>query len=480
MTDDRLIGEAPFWGQFWLAENPTVRVQGQLNLRGRWPTVVLAGGLTPTMVELGRDGDTVRWGPAPDFGPQTMHGRLVHPSMRVTLVRARAAGRQTVLFGGIDRQTFEAEYAILGSHLDGPQVGFVRARAELHRLAEWVCFPTLEAAGDDTGKAITVTYTRPAPVSAATTAPAGLLTFSASAPWPDPRAGGVELRPRTWVTLTPTDALTVDQILAQFVTPLSVLLTLLHGDGCPPTRLEVSQDEGGESWLSVVHPALGDPVGEREVDPLLDLASFGCEAVARWIDHTDDLSPLPDIVAAAITHADRAVENILLELATVAEGFHHRLYPDARQLSDDDVAAGIAALSAPDFPSSVGAVLSNALRQYLWKLSYPKRLRDLVRSASVVIPGVTGSTGRWVNAVVDARNGFAHGAGRRPLATDEIVRHHVLGESLRWLLTALLIQQAGVDNVTLAEAFHNYRPFVRFLRDARENYPRVYGTTADR
>ena len=477
MNDQRADEDAAIWGTFWLPDAAEIRLQGQLDLIEQWPVVTLAGGLTPFMQELGREGATVKWGPTP-YGPDvealTVWGSLSGARGRVTLVGAYTRARTTGMFGGADRQTLEARYAIVGAHIDDAQTGFRRARVRVHGLDEWAALPGLEGQADESSNQIVLTYTRPDPLTHVLTAPAGSVSIAASAPWPDVQVAGAEIRPETWASITLAEPLTIDDLWAQFVAPLLTLLTLLHGDDCPATQLDVSLTDSGHSWLTVVHPGLRQPRSQRRRAPLLGREAFGLAALARWIEVTDELSPLPQIIATAITHSDRAVENLLLELATVAEGLHRRLHPDDRQLTVEEVAEGLTALTDPAFPAAAGPILERALRTYLWDVSFPTRLRALAAAAMPVAPEVTGRTKRWVDALVNARNGFAHGRSTGHSATDDIVRHHILGESMRWLLTALLLQHVGVDDAVLANAFEQYDPYRRFLADARERYPRIY------
>ena len=89
------------------------------------------------------------------------------------------------------------------------------------------------------------------------------------------------------------------------------------------------------------------------------------------------------------------------------------------------------------------------------------------------MPGVTGKTSKWSQAVVDARNGFAHwltgSAGEK-----EILSHYILHNSLRWLLVGRLLIEAGVPTDVLAQHFTRFGPYKIFLQQARQKFPKIY------
>jgi hypothetical protein len=177
------------------------------------------------------------------------------------------------------------------------------------------------------------------------------------------------------------------------------------------------------------------------------------------------------LVAASVSDSGRTIQNLLLELATAAEGLHRRLRPDARQMTVEEVDAAVEAIEVTEMGQNAKQILVNALNVFMAELSYPKRLVDLADIARQIVPDVTGRTNRWKARVANARVGFAH-----PMS-----EYFVLSRSLRWLLTAVLLLESGIDVAILASSFNVFDPYQQFLRLAKDQLPFVYdqvGTAA--
>ncbi len=148
---------------------------------------------------------------------------------------------------------------------------------------------------------------------------------------------------------------------------------------------------------------------------LLPLAVLGLPGVAAWLDRVETLGPLPPVVAAAVAGPPRTVETGVLDLTTAAEGLARRLWPDWNRLTEEGAAAALetALAAVAEQGDEVVDTVRGAL-QHLREPSYPKRLLRLAERADDVVPKVVGRRteegrpSRWKNAVVSARNDFAH------------------------------------------------------------------------
>jgi hypothetical protein len=123
------------------------------------------------------------------------------------------------------------------------------------------------------------------------------------------------------------------------------------------------------------------------------------------------------------------VQNLRLELATAAEGVHRKLYPNSRRLSDEAKAEALRGIADMEIDPIAKTILCQAMGTYLAELSYPMRLKALAADVAEAAPGVTGKTSKWSQAVVTARNGFAHWLTGSAGET-EIFSHHILHNSL--------------------------------------------------
>jgi hypothetical protein len=131
--------------------------------------------------------------------------------------------------------------------------------------------------------------------------------------------------------------------------------------------------------------------------------------------------------------------------------------------------------------------------QNLGQLTYAERLDRLVARLGELLaseiaglslrhPGDTGEdshagTGRdlWVQSVKDARNGFAHLARNSP---DDLKRYagkmYLLYESLRWMLTGVLLQHIGVSQQAVFDGFKQSSSYELFRERAVSSWPEIY------
>jgi hypothetical protein len=493
-------------GRFWLPGLVDDSLPGRLDVSGRWPRVEILGEITPSLELLGanEDGSTT-WVPTPvgEERELVVHGQLLGGYGQATLVDAQTRRRQSNLFGSLAEQVVEGRYALLGGLIGSSRHRFDTARMRLHNLDQWVRLSGLSVRVSEDFHEIHIDYEAPNSIKVAVPALGANLEFEASWTLPNPTLSGGSIATQTWLVWKVPAGQTVDGILTDVVTPMSALLTILFNEDCPPLELRVHDPET-DRWLDVYSPAFGTIAQIASGVPLLPLHDLGSPALASWLEQFAGLSPLPQLVAGAVTSSGRTVQNQLLELAAAAEGLHRRLHRDQRRYSrqqidegarfltalgdDEDLGLAVAALVQdrlqrdgidaaspnPRLQPEIAAMLSQALAQYLWEPRYPQRLASLLQDVDVAAPGVAGRQNRWKGAVVDARVGFAHSLESDP-AEDDILAWHVLAQSLRWLLTARLLLHSGVVADTVSEAFEGYDAYRNFLQLARKTLPRVYG-----
>ncbi len=431
-----------------------------------------------------------------------VHGRLLGGYGQVTLVDAQTRRRRSNLVGALAEQVVEGRYALLGGLVGSAGHRFDVARVRLHNLDQWVRLTGLSVKMSQDFHEVHIDYEAPDSIKVAVPGLGAALEFEASWTPPNPTLSGASITTQTWLVWKVPAGQTVEGILTQVVGPLSTLLTMLFDEDCPPLELRVHDPEA-DRWLEVYSPALSTVAPAASAVPLLTLEDFGLAALSSWLEQFAGLSPLPQLVAGAVTSSDRTVQNRLLELAAAAEGLHRRLHRDQRRYPQQQVDEGARLLkalgddeelglevahlvqdrlqddgTAAPWPAmrlrpEISTMLSQALTQYLWEPSYPQRLAELLREVEGAAPGVAGRQNRWKAAVVDARVGFAHSLESDP-AEDHIRGWHVLAQSLRWLLTARMLLHAGVVADMLSKAFKRYDTYSNFLRSARKTLPRLY------
>lgn len=173
-----------------------------------------------------------------------------------------------------------------------------------------------------------------------------------------------------------------------------------------------------------------------------------------------------------MSSSQRTVENQLLELAAAAEGLHRRLYPDQRTMTKNQARktrrAAVAAV-----PEEVQTLVREVLG-HLEETPYRRRLQALIDHGREAAPGVIGDVDGWTDRVVSARNGFAHLLVSGKGAESELEENLVLLRSLRWLLTSLMLLEAGTVREVLAARLLQHQPFLHFRRQAQRWLPAIY------
>lgn len=473
-------------GRFWLPGHPEQTVGGWLDTSGRWPMVELAEPLTPSLREVSRaeqpDGShLVKLQPADDdVQPDkvTVHGVLRDGPRGVTLVGASTSGRQQV-WGGVVKdpgmERLRADYALIGGRTEGREARFRYARVQLQHLDVWAQLPGISGEVAHDGSWAVMTHERPDKETIELHEPPGWLVLDSVLTMPQLTVRGASLTRTAELRWESSEAgITVDELWLRFVDPLCVLLSLASDADSPAVSLQV-RDGDGDRWLQVVHYGQDTTVGESLASHklLLTREHLGLYQLGRWLSRAGPLSPVPQLVAGVVvSSSDRTLQNQLLELATAAEGLHRRLYPNQR---------GMTKKQARQAQRVAGNAVLKELRDqvigalgHLAEPTYRERLRVLVERACEVAPGVTGDSEEWVGRVVASRNGFAHQLTGDKSREAELEEDLVLLRSLRWLLTTLLLLEAGTAPETLAGRLQQHQPYLHFRRQAERWLPAVY------
>lgn len=472
-------------GRFWLADDDEHTVPGRLTLsEGARPRLELGQLLTPLLRELERqeqtDGTVVRTLGFADDGPDheslVVHGALDDGAL-VTLVDAFTVKRE---HARQDRQWLEARSALLGGHVGGRDEVYTQIRLQLRHLDTWAALPgfTLEEVDPLLGSAtLSFRGSGPSPVSLAG---GGRLDLEQVPEIEFSQVRGGRIGRVLWLRAVDLPPMTAEDLDRRFVTPLATLLTLATGTDCPPVAVEIATGSD-QPWLTEHHSGLRAAAGEvlPTHEQLLPLPALGLDRVATWLGAGEKLGPLPPVVAAAVAGPGRTLETQLLDLSTVADGLHQRVFPDSRRCSPDEASA--VRQAATTAVAQVDNKLERAVDGALARLddpSYPQRLQELADYVETAMPGVTGKTNRWKRCVTDIRHEFAH-RSYGFLETTRIDELLAVLRSLRWLLTGLLLLETDLPPDELAARIEDHQPYVLFRRQAREWLPRVFEAPSD-
>lgn len=470
-------------GRFWLAGDDEHAVPGRLTLpEAASPRLELDQPVTPLLREVdgGEQPDGTRTFVFADDGPVleflVVHGALDDGTL-VTLVDAFQKHRR--VGAGQDRQSLQAKFALVGGHVSGGDELYTQMRLQLRHLDAWAALPAFALKEDDPhqGRALGFRGSGPSPVSLEGEGRLDLeqepeIEFSTV------RSGRIGRA--VWLRAVDLPPMTAEDLDRRFVTPLSSLLTLATDTDCPPVAVEIATGSD-QPWLEMHHPGLRAPA--EEVRPthrqLLPLAVLGLDRVATWLNAVEDLGPLPPVVAAAAAKPASTLETQLLELATVAEGLHRRLFKESRRLSPEQARVARKAVSdaVDHLDQDVRNVVEGAMT-HIEDPSFPQRLMQLADYVAGAMPGVTGRPNRWKHYVTETRNESAH-RDYDFLAPNRVSELVSVLQSLRWVLTGLLLLQTGLPPADLAARIEAHQPYILFRQQAREWLPRVFEAPTD-
>jgi hypothetical protein len=387
--------------------------------------------------------------------PVTIHGVDKHGTP-LTLLDAMTTHYGPHPSGNVHH--FRGLQAIVGTHASGRDHQFTSFRARFRNLDAWK--PRIR---------------EPTWTAQVTLAASGTLTAY------DPSTPGNTEESSLWLGGRELPPFSLRGLGRQFLRPLINFLTLALDTPCVLLALQVQDESPDDAWLDIfsaaLHPDDNSSIALQErARWLLQPADLNLRHIGSWLDNVDRLGPSPAVVAD-LAHVDSiALETHVPLLTTVAEGLHRRLYPSDMRF-DEDTAADIqvAAVAAVSSIHPKAAEVVRGLLNYVGEPGYAKRLARLADVVKEAAPGVTGRTGKWKELVSGARNEFAHRIKVDFLADNDIDRYSAVTFSLRWLLTALLLLQAGIEPSVLGARFTSHEAYWRFLADARLWQPKVYG-----
>ncbi|MFI9488517.1 hypothetical protein ACIG47_19175 [Promicromonospora sp. NPDC052451] len=409
-----------------------------------------------------------------------VHGSLPVQPGPVTLLGARTVKRSGLLtpLGGdaAELHRLRADWCITGVHIDGPETRFTGVRARFTHLELWARTGALQIAHRTAPPRQTTATLEPGD---AVETPFGAfgedasLRVSSVGVMGSPGPWGVQISTYNWLQLDQISGWTLDEALTRFIGPVQVLLTLLAGEECSVTHLELEIDG---RWCAVyghkVRPAATRPDSENL---LLDSDAMPLDKVAAWCEMANRLRPTPQVISSAVSGDFATLEAEALALTTTAEGMDRVLYPNARRFDEDQVSKSIQALKNSDVPIEVSDALTDALKIYFYEDSYPTRMRRLADSLVEVAPRCVGRPNKWKQEIASLRIGLAHALDGKSGSTDDAIRKmHAQVLSLRWAILLRLLLEAGVQAETLAAAVDSSTRFRRDERAWHARLPKVF------
>jgi hypothetical protein len=441
--------EASVFGEFWIDSADQIRLSGQYDV-DRGVLTVRGGELVPCMQSVDRGTYTNTY-LREDTDESYLIFGLLSDGEEVTLPDAARGGCRHVT--GSTEQDFRLLYALVGGHITATE----RYSACSLHFSQWRWW-------------------------LARASWTGVLDL--------PRYGPVRLTVGDGLTFSDLPSLSQDDVERFLVTPLRILLMLLSGRDAPPERLTLHRGKGRTVTVNRARRPTVENATAGPIEPVVPLDSIGLSGLSAWYGLTDHLVPVTSVIAKTLINPGNSVEAKTLSLAASAEATHRELY-DERTMSPEAARrvrkAAVAAVPE-DARERVGRMLQN-----LGQLTYAERLHLLVArlgeplaseiaGSSVRRPGdteedpqVRTSRNLWVQSVKNARNGFAHAARNSP---DDLKQYagemYVLYESLRWMLTGVLLQHIGVSQQAVFDGFKQSSSYDLFRERAVSSWPEIY------
>jgi hypothetical protein len=457
-----------FEGYFWLPGREVDRQSGIMRVGpGVAPTIATTQPLISPWREVGRtdhgDGQaTVTRAFAEEklTTPVTIYG-LDDGKRPLTLISA-----MTTHWGPPDAEGYTHKLrgiqAVIGGHMRDRDHPFTSFRVRLRNLEAW----------------------RPRQQDHETTEVA--LATGGSVTLEELPISGEASSPALWLTGRGLPPITLRNIGTYFVQPLISLFTLATDRPCPPLALQVSEEPPSSPWLDIYSAAVKADEDRSNLQwdlPrwLLQPADVGLEQIGSWLNKANLLGPLPAVVADLSQAQAISLDTQALLLATIAEGLHRRLYPDDLRFDDEkklnaEIAERVqttAAGAVESIHAGARAAVSGLLG-HVGDIGYAKRLARLANVAETAALGVTGRTSRWKSLVSEVRNEYAHRISAGFLEDQDADNRLAVAFSLRWMLTAILLLESGVDASVLRTRLSAHEQYQRFLADAQVGCPRIF------
>jgi hypothetical protein len=269
-------------------------------------------------------------------------------------------------------------------------------------------------------------------------------------------------------------------LLKGFVKPLSDLVTIATNSRSWPLAIEL-RPEADALWADLRHPLLDapeplPPAARREYQ-VVHYSDVRLQGLAAWLAEAPELDVIPTLVAGQVGQSGPSIEVRILVLASAAEGYHRRIYPDDRQLTPSQLEQVKPAIQT--LKGTLDAPTRRAVYQavaHVDELTFRERLLRLAEVAEETIPGLTGTTDAWTKVVAKHRNRYAHRltVEEEEEPTDLFFEMRGVQQSLRWLLTVLLLAQAGVSGEAMATRVARNYEWGTFIEERVRHLPGVY------
>ncbi|RYB93719.1 hypothetical protein EUA93_04715 [Nocardioides oleivorans] len=498
-------------GKFWLAKDSVepddnVKSGGACRIEDGQVEVDVAGEFTTGMIEVS-SGVSVQ---QPESKSFDVHGSIPIAPWYVSFLDCvtksrRRNGLSLFTKESVPRHLVRGVWAVVGAHVvAGDRYQGVRVR--LSGLEEWARTPGLEQTitkGESLGSAVVFSAQPQVVTPFGLFGESGSLVVDTVANMDAIDVHGGQIRRWNRIGLTDLGGWTLEETFLFFVLPMKTLMTLLSGQEAKVLSVEVQMED---QWFEVFGRYVDG--GARDAKPgtvpmMLGADVFTLERVVTWLAVVHQLSPVPNVVAAAIAGEFTTVDTRALVMATSVESIDRRLRPDHREFDAHVIVEALEVLRETAIDDGLQKKLLDAVDTYMHEPSMAKRVAELAENVARVAPDCVGRTNRWKQAVTGMRIRGAHGLADEGAASpglnsphgeldaaqgaeparnkagpdtdaNELVRLHTLALSVQWALRIRVLQACGVPDEDLTAALGTFDEYTQNRYVWRNYWPRIF------
>lgn len=445
-------------GFFWLPSNEAERIPGTLKIDETGQISLSLFGwrdLEPI------DDSSPSLNPAglPAFANAQSHSRIhgLIQGKAVTLDRCIPATSRTSLSGGISEGSYIALRAYVGAWWTSDEdVTFSRIHLHMTNLHEWLMMNavSLDNNFDDFASGrFSLSFNAPEPLSIDLPSGATLsFRLAYSSPSVSVAPTDISFYQRAYLRLDLNDIAPLEDLLAT-TTAFQRLLSVAVDQPCEVTALSgFTPDliiDGREAPITIYTGRTSRPRPTEDVPwhrmlfTFNDVRSRFPDMVINWLSEDQRLDPALNLYDALMAGAYQHADGRFLATAQSIEALHRRLFPEKREMSDDEFTA-----LCGDLVEASPSDKRDWVRQRLQHANEPtfrQRVRDLVESFEPYF-GTPQERRDFIHDVVDARNRLTHlptDSDDKPIDGKSLI---LMQKKLEILFQLHVLRQLGFDD----------------------------------
>jgi len=439
-------------GEFWLPDNPSVKVGGTVSYSpGERPKLRLTGSFRSLEEEIQSIGQ---------FKASALEKIVLGRTARarnITLYKCQDAGKTVDLeYGGTPEKWMEASALFKGAHFATEEdIQFTKITVELSHLDEWANLFVVDpnqCVYDSKARTQTVLYQIPPPLEIELNGHWKIrLALEVSGPALSRPQKGISVESRTCIELVPPAPCPFEKLIRELWT-ISSLVSLatqqtvfplrLTGRACVSSGEQAVDDSGASVDVMYYVPELERP--SKELVPphdmlfvLTDVLGDPSFHIRSWQDATQAVRSVLNLYFAELSQPRINLEPRFLRLIQALEGYHRRKIEHTELPEEKHEKRVQEILEA--VPEKYARWLARKLK-HSNEPNLQTRLSDICKKYRAIMNRIS-RKGSWIETAVEIRNALVHQKeDARQFDIDEIL---TISERLKLLLDLCLLTEAG-------------------------------------